>query len=362
MLRHGLSIEESPRHLSGRMPIPTMPEPVVPPKLPPHVKAVRRKGRAYYYLTRHRGTDREAASIRLPDDPRHPEFWAAYAEAMHIQPMPARTDTVSALITSWQASPEWRSLAKSTSRQWSIYCRTIEAAWGPLEVKGIAPKHVLTLRDGMSDRPASANNMLRCLSSMMSWSVPREWRRDNPCREVKLLRGGPAYAPWPWEVIEAARLELRPDLWWAVAVALYTGQRVTDCLRMTWSAIGPHGIALRQGKTGKELVVPIHRDLQAVLNTIPRRAMNILTNSDGRPWRTGFQATWNKHRPAGVVAGGYVFHGLRKSAVVMLLEAGCPAAEVSAVTGQSLRMVEHYGAKLNQNKLARSAMLRWENS
>lgn len=37
-----------------------------------------------------------------------------------------------------------------------------------------------------------------------------------------------------------------------------------------------------------------------------------------------------------------VFHGLRKSAVVFLLEAGCADAEVAAITGQSREMVEHY--------------------
>jgi biotin operon repressor len=51
---------------------------------------------------------------------------------------------------------------------------------------------------------------------------------------------------------------------------------------------------------------------------------------------------------------------LRKSAVVFLLEAGCTDAEVSAITGQSRQMVEHYGRQLNQKKLAASAVLKWE--
>ena len=55
-----------------------------------------------------------------------------------------------------------------------------------------------------------------------------------------------------------------------------------------------------------------------------------------------------------------VFHGLRKSAVVFLLEAGCTDAEVSAVTGQSREMVEHYAREVNQRKLAASAVLKWE--
>lgn len=57
---------------------------------------------------------------------------------------------------------------------------------------------------------------------------------------------------------------------------------------------------------------------------------------------------------------GCVFHGLRKSAVVFLLEAGCTDAEVSSITGQSRQMVEHYARQVNQRKLAAAAVLKWE--
>jgi hypothetical protein len=44
----------------------------------------------------------------------------------------------------------------------------------------------------------------------------------------------------------------------------------------------------------------------------------------------------------------------------MLLEAGCTDAEVSAITGQSRAMVEHYSRQVNQRKLATSPILKWE--
>lgn len=234
------------------------------------------------------------------------------------------------------------------------------AAWGDLEVKGIEPKHVLALRDRFGDTPASANNLLRCLSSMFAWSVPRGWRPDNPCREVKPLKGGEGYAPWPREIIDSARDELRKDLWWSVALALYTGQRLSDVLAMRWDHILDGRISVVQEKTKKRLLIPIHKDLKAILEKIPKRAVTILTSSEGTPWRGGFQAVWRKHRPKKVAKTGLVFHGLRKSAVVTLLEAGCTTAMVQAVTGQSLQMVEHYAKGVNQTKLADAAILAWE--
>jgi hypothetical protein len=55
-----------------------------------------------------------------------------------------------------------------------------------------------------------------------------------------------------------------------------------------------------------------------------------------------------------------VFHGLRKSAVVFLLEAGCTEAEAAAITGQSRDMFEHYAKQVNQKRLAAAAILKWE--
>ena len=336
-----------------------------PPKLPPHVKMVRnRTGRPYYYLHLRRGTDRAAKPIRLPDDPRSPDFFAAYARHLNLPvPGPAPT-SVTALDAAWAASPAWTSLSPGTQREWLRHRGRIVAAWGHLEVRGIQPKHVLALRDRFGETPATANNMMRCLSSMLGWSVPRGWRDDNPCREIKPLRSGDGYAPWPWEAIEAAEAELvakgREDLWWAVALALYTGQRLGDCLAMKWSALSDRGVIhVRQGKTGKVLLIPAHNRLQAVLATIPRRSVTILTSTEGRPWR-GFQTVWRKHKPEMATQRGLVFHGLRKSAVVMLLEAGATEAETAAVTGQGLAMVAHYAKGVRQHHLAAAAILKWE--
>lgn len=334
----------------------------MPPKLPPHVVLVRNKtGREYLYWQKGRGANHTSARVRLPDDPSAPEFWSRYAELEQLPPPQVKTDTVRALVSAWQDSPDWRAMKPRTQVEWTRHSRRIVEAWGNLEVKGIEPKHVLTLRDAWSSMPATANLMLDVLTAMMRWSVPRGWRADNPCREIKRLPRSEGYAPWPWEAIAEAASILRPDLAQAVALALYTGQRKDDLLHMRWSAINSGGlIAVKQGKTGRDLSIPLHRDLRAVLEATPRTAVTILTSSEGTPWRSGFQATWRKHRPPLVRELGLVFHGLRKSAVVTLLEVGCSDAEVAAITGQSRKMVEHYAKRVNQEKLARTAILKWE--
>jgi transposase len=51
-----------------------------------------------------------------------------------------------------------------------------------------------------------------------------------------------------------------------------------------------------------------------------------------------------------------VFHGLRKNAVIALLEVGCTEAEVGAIVNMSEQMVRHYGREVSLKALARNGM------
>lgn len=332
-------------------------------KLPPYVvRARNRVGREYLYFQKGRGTARKGSLVRLPDDASSPEFWTAYARLVNLKAPERNPNLVCELAKAWHGSPQWANMKPKTQALWIGLSNTVVEHWGALEVSGIEPKHVAMLRDQYATTPAKANNLLRCLGAMIAWGIERGYRKDNPVHHVKQFPKGDGYAPWPWEVIEDARDRLRPDLWWCVALALYTGQRLADVLVMAWTAIGANGISVRQEKTGKLLLIPMHRDLSVIVDQIPRHAVTILTNTDRRPWSmNGWQSSWLKYKTQMVRDGKFVFHGLRKSAVVTLLEAGCTDAEVAAVTGQSRGMVEHYARMVNQKRLARSAILKWQN-
>jgi integrase len=141
-------------------------------------------------------------------------------------------------------------------------------------------------------------------------------------------------------------------------MALYTGQRQADVLAVIWSDISSGTIAVVQEKTQTKVWIAIHRDLRPILDEIPKSAMTVLINQAGKAWTgNGFRATWRKDRANPKHLG---FDGLRKSAVVFLLEAGSTDAEVSAVTGQSRGMVEHYARMVNRKKLAAAAVLKWK--
>ena len=124
-------------------------------------------------------------------------------------------------------------------------------------MRGVEPKHVLALRNSRAKTPANANNLIRALSSLFIWSMPRGWRGDNPCRIIPKLKIGDGYAPWPWEEIEHFAKHARPDLWHAAALALYSGQRLSDVLKVKWSDINNNQ---NLGAAGQDRQVPLDTD------------------------------------------------------------------------------------------------------
>lgn len=341
--------------------------------LPAFVRTVRSRGRPYYYFHRNRGTVSAEPAVRLPGEPfdargmPNAAWWDQYRLLVGSDEEGPKPGSFSALVREYKKSPEWRELGERTRQERVRHLDRIEAMWGGLPVKGLEPRHVLQIRDSYSETPASANNLLIAVSALVSWSIPRGWRQNNPCVGIKRLKLGEGYPPWSWEQIELFRQHARAELWQAAALALYSGQRLSDVLKMRWDEVDGQliGVNVQQNKTAKKLWVAMHAELKQLLSDIQRRDKTILTSSRGTPWTVdGFKASWSEQMKAEALAplrkAGCVFHGLRKSAVVFLLEAGCTDAEVAAITGQSRDMVEHYARKVNQKRLAAAAILKWE--
>jgi integrase len=79
--------------------------------------------------------------------------------------------------------------------------------------------------------------------------------------------------------------------------------------------------------------------LKVALDATPRRSPIILLTTAARPWtEDGFRSTWRKaSKRAGIV--GVTFNDLPGTSVTRLAIAGCTEAEISAITGHTLRDV-----------------------
>jgi integrase len=116
-------------------------------------------------------------------------------------------------------------------------------------------------------------------------------------------------------------------------------------------------IAVRQEKTSTPLMIPMHPELRAVLESVPRTNLTFLTTGRGAPYdANGFGNWWRiQCDAAGLQHCSY--HGLRKAAATRLANAGCTTDQVKAITGhRSLAEVARYTKAADQQRLARQAL------
>ena len=178
------------------------------------------------------------------------------------------------------------------------------------------------------------------LALILAWGPDRGLITHNPCtRAGQLYRSTRIEKIWTHDD-ESAFLRSAPaHLHLPLLLALWTGQRQGDLLRLPWSAYDGTHIRLKQSKTGARVAIPVGAPLKAALDAARKQGPLVLTNSWGRPWTShGFQASWRiAATKAGIV--GLTFHDLRGTAVTRLATTGCTTPEIASLTGHSLRDV-----------------------
>ncbi|MGO8839612.1 MAG: tyrosine-type recombinase/integrase [Methyloceanibacter sp.] len=144
----------------------------------------------------------------------------------------------------------------------------------------------------------------------------------------------------------------------ALALLLYTGQRVSDMARMGRQHVHDRLIDVRQQKTGAALSIPIHPELRAIIDSMPVDNLNFMMTATGKPFTANGFCHWffDRCREAGLPAG-LSAHGLRKAMCRRLAEACCSVPQIMAISGhQTLSEVQRYTRAAEQSRMARQAM------
>ncbi len=314
------------------------------------IHTVRQAGRLYRYAWR--------GGPRLKAEPGTAAFIAEYHEAVraHRAPPP---DQFRSLIALYKDSSEFRGTAEKTRRDYLRYIRDIENRFGDMPLVVLDDPRIRqdfkAWRDGMADRPRTADLAWSVLARILSVAFDRGLIASNPCRAGgRLYRSERRDSLWTEPMIAKALSSFPEHLRWPLMFGLWTGQRQGDLLRLPWSAYEGDRITLRQDKRGARVPLPVSAILRAEIARIPRIGPLILTNSLGRPWTSdGFRSSWRDACQAAEITG-VTFHDLRGSAVTRLGEAGCTAPEIASITGHSMRDVETI---LDSHYLGRTAAL-----
>jgi integrase len=296
----------------------------------------------------------------LRGEPGSPEFMASYNEAVAFKVVPPR-GTLLSVLQAYQGSEDFTGLAASTRRSYVALITRIEKTFADFPLAALTDRRTRGVFKAWRDRIATdsgrrqADYAWTVLARVLSWGLDRGLVPANPCeRGGRLYRGSRAERIWTTTDEEAFMQRAPAHLHLPLLLALWTGQRQGDLLRLPWSAYNGTHIRLRQSKTGRPVVILVGAPLKAALDAAPKRSPIMLTNSEGKPWTSdGFRASWRK---ASVVAGvrDVTFHDLRGTAVTRLALVGATEAEIANITGHSLRDVH---AILDTHYLARDPAL-----
>ena len=270
-----------------------------------------------------------------------------------------------ALVSDYLASGDFRQKKASTQDTYRRVLEQLQARHGNKPTSALRRRHIRKMRDELADTPGAANTVVRMLKVVLSFAVEEEWIESNPALKVPLFNSG-EWRAWSDEECAAFELRWRPGTMQrrAYVLALYTGQRRSDLVRMT-RAHRKSGMlhVSAQEKTGEELWIPEHRELAAELARGELAHMSLLTTSAGRAFDPVYFGAWFAQA---IEAAGLpqrcVLHRLRKTAAARLAEAGCTEQEIMAVTGHvTSRMVTKYTKDASKKKQASAAILKLEN-
>jgi integrase len=336
--------------------------------------------REYHY---HRATLR-----RLNGKPGSPEFIANYADAEKLI-RDRLAGTFNGLVRIYTLSVEFEEkLSASTQSEYRRLLTAAESEFGNMPRAALddprVRKDFLDWRERVARTSGEreADNRLSAISAMLTWAVDRGHANTNYLRGFRrLYHADRSEIIWLPEHI-ASFMKVAPiEMQRALILALHTGQREGDLLRLPWSGYDGTRISLRQGKArrgsrlGPLVEIPCTAALRRMLDGMERVSPLILTTKTGQSLKKRYftrlwgEATEKAGLQSVLLPGSdrrveLHFHDLRGTAVTLLSEAGCTPQQIATITGHSLktvhRILERYLARTRG--LAEQAIFNFENS
>jgi integrase len=298
------------------------------------------------------------------------DFMRQYAAALEGVTLKANTvgadrtlpGSINALVVSYYRSPEFRGLKTSTQTVRRNILETFRNEHGNKPVSRLERGHVKDIIGAKADTPESANNLLKALRVLLNHAVESGMIQNNPAIGVRRYkRRGEGFHTW--SEAEIAQFEAAYPIGTkerlAFAVLLFTSQRVGDAVRMGHQHAKDGRIAVRQEKTDTPLMIPMHPELLQILASVPRNNLTFIVTDHGAAFTAAGFSNWFGKRCRAAGLSACTAHGLRKTALTRLADAGCTVHEIAAVSGhKSLKEVEHYTRKADQARLASQALKR----
>jgi integrase len=286
----------------------------------------------------------------LPGQPGDPAFHARYGELLaqseRKAPEPDR-ESFTWLVARYRKSAEFNALRPLTRLDYDKTLDLIVDELGEQPFSLTTTPMIKRVRDDHANTPRKAHKLKQMLSRLYSWAAEEGLVEPtlNPAAAVKRLKTR-AKAITPWSEQEIVMFLSAAESWLQtpVLLALYTGQRREDVVRMTWNDYQGGTIRVRQSKTGEPLDIACHKVLRSHLSSVKTAFGGpICRNAKGRPFTANSLSQALRRQIQGMEGfpQDRSMHGLRYAAAARLDEAGCTLTEAVAVLGHRTYQIAH---------------------
>jgi len=217
--------------------------------------------------------------------------------------------------------------------------------FGHMPIDAILPMHVREYLDIRGQDAKVRANREKALFSHI-FNKAREWgytAAQNPCQGVKGFRESGRDRYVTDDEFAQVKAHAHPTVADAMDLALLTGQRPADVLKLKRTDIRDGALWIVQNKTGARIGIEVIGELAALLDRInarPRRAISafLIQDEDGQPLSTfALRSRFDKARKAAGVS--FQFRDLRAKAAT---DTGDLAHSQKLLAHKNRDMTEHY--------------------
>ena len=238
-----------------------------------------------------------------------------------------------------------REVKPNTVAQYRIAGRKLAKMFAAFQAQDVIQADVMDMMDKLADTPNMANRCLSVLKLVFKYAVKRQIILTNPAQDVdrhaekkrkRLLTEGE---------LSAIYAAAGPRLQVIIHLAVLTGQRIGDVLKIHRNQLQDEGIRFEQEKTGAKLIVQWTDELREVVARAKKlnqniTALTLLHNRRGKPpdYRT-VRDQWDKACKAAKVSDAHL-HDLRAVAATWTKRQGGQATPLLGHT--SAAQTERY--------------------
>jgi integrase len=302
--------------------------------------------------------------IRIRHEYGTPEFQRAYAAAIAGEPLAEAKPTTQSgslawLVERYRESQAWTRYSMASRKKRECMLRLILSTAGTKPYARIDKKAIQAGMDRRRDTPSMAHEFLVTMRGVMQWALKMDLVTADPTEGLRAVRPR-TDGHLVWTEDEAGKFEAK----WPVGsrerlafdLALYTGLRRGDLVRVGRQHVKDGVITIRTEKTGQIVSLPILPELAASIAAAPTGDLTFIVGQNGRPIVKAFFGTWFRRacRAAGVPGRA---HGLRKLGATRAADNGASEAQLEAIFGWSGgHMASLYTRSSNRRRLAIEAM------